>query len=96
VPKWGCPSPTWEGEESNDKWGRREGPGRERGAGERGTWSGIGWGERTKVLRASRKNGNRHPWEIGGLGDPPECTRDLEGERLSGLKGRDLRWNAWQ
>jgi hypothetical protein len=22
--------------------------------------------------------------------------RDLEGERLSGLKGKDLRWNAWQ
>jgi hypothetical protein len=24
------------------------------------------------------------------LGDSPECTRDLGGERLSGLKGRDL------
>ena len=22
--------------------------------------------------------------------NPPECTRDLGGERLSGLKGRDL------
>ena len=25
------------------------------------------------------------------LGDPPEYTRDLGGERLSGLKRRDLR-----
>ena len=23
-------------------------------------------------------------------GDPPECTRDLEGERLSGLKGDEM------
>jgi hypothetical protein len=34
--------------------------------------------------------------EIGGWGDPPEYTRDLECERLSGLKGRDLRWSAQQ
>jgi hypothetical protein len=27
-------------------------------------------------------------------GGPPECTRDLGGETLSGLKGRDLRRNA--
>jgi hypothetical protein len=25
------------------------------------------------------------------LGEPPECTRDLGGERLLGLKGRELR-----
>jgi hypothetical protein len=25
--------------------------------------------------------------EIGSWGDPPECTRELGGERLSGLKG---------
>jgi hypothetical protein len=25
------------------------------------------------------------------LGDTPECIRDLGGERLSGLKGRDVR-----
>ena len=48
-------------------------------------------GERTEALRASRKNRNRQPQEVGGLGDPPECTRDLGGERLSGFKGRDLR-----
>jgi hypothetical protein len=27
--------------------------------------------------RASRKNGNRQLWEIGGWGNPPEFTRDL-------------------
>jgi hypothetical protein len=53
----------------------------------RGTRSGIGREKRTEALRASRKNGNRQPWEIGDLGDPPECTRDLGGERFSGLKG---------
>lgn len=45
----------------------------------------------TEVLMSGRKNVNRQPQEIGGWGDPPECTRDLGGERLSGLKGRDLR-----
>ena len=49
--------------------------------------SGICWGKRTETLRAIRKNGNRQLQEIGGWGDPPECTRDLGGERLSGLKG---------
>jgi hypothetical protein len=39
----------------------------------------------TESLRASRKNENRKPWEIGGCGDPPECTRVLGGEKLSGL-----------
>ena len=42
-------------------------------------------------LRASRKNGNSQLQEIGGWEDPPECTRDLGGKRLSGLKERDLR-----
>ena len=37
------------------------------------------------------KEKHRQPWEIGGLGDPPKCTRDLEVERFTGLKGRDLR-----
>jgi hypothetical protein len=32
------------------------------------TWSGIGWGKRTEALRASRKNGNRQPREIGDWG----------------------------
>jgi hypothetical protein len=41
---------------------------------------------------ASRKNGNRKPREIGGFGGAPyTMLRDLEGERLSGLKGKDLR-----
>jgi hypothetical protein len=107
VPKWEWLSPTWEEEENNHKWGGREGgrerTGRENGQGtrvssegERRSWSGIGWGKRTEALRASRKNGNRQSQEIGGWGHPPECTRDLEGERLSGLKGIDLRWNAQQ
>jgi hypothetical protein len=35
---------------------------------------------------ARRKNGNRQPQEIGGWGvDPPECTGDLGGEKLSGF-----------
>jgi hypothetical protein len=55
------------------------------------TCSEIEWGKRTEVLKVSRKNGNRQPWEVGSWGYPPECTRDLGDERLSGLKGRDLR-----
>jgi hypothetical protein len=35
VPKGGYLSPTWEREESNHKWGKRKGPGRESGLGER-------------------------------------------------------------
>lgn len=50
---------------------------------ERGTWSVIEGEWRTEALRAIRKSGNRI------LGDPPECTRDFEGERLSGLTGMD-------
>jgi hypothetical protein len=58
----------------------------------------LGEGKRTEALRASRKNGNRQPREVGswGGGNPPECTSDLGGERLSGLKGRDLRGDALQ
>ena len=48
----------------------------------------------TEALRANRKNGNNQTWEIVCLRDLPECTTDLGGERLSGLKGRDLRGNA--
>ena len=99
VHKWGHLSPTWEGEESNHKSGERLGLGRESGqwlgeSGERGPWSGIGRGKRTEALRASRNNGNRQPQEIGGWGNPPECTRHLGGERLSVLIVRDFRWNA--
>jgi hypothetical protein len=47
-------------------------------------------GQKTEAPRASRKNvkatsGGRR-W-----GDHPECTRDLGGEKLSELKGRDLK-----
>jgi hypothetical protein len=49
---------------------------------------------RTEALRTSRKNRNRKPQKKGGWGEPPECTRDLGGKRLSGLKGRQLRSNA--
>jgi hypothetical protein len=51
----------------------------------------LGEKKRTEALWASRKNGNRQPWEVGGWWDPPGYTRYLGGERLSGLKGRDLR-----
>ena len=50
---------------------------------ESGTWSGTGWGKRTLLLRASKKNGNRQPQEVGDLLDPLKCTRDLAGERDS-------------
>jgi hypothetical protein len=42
------------------------------------------------ALRACRKNENRQLQEIGGW-EIGECTRDLGGKRLSGIKGRDLR-----
>ena len=47
--------------------------------------------EKDLALRTSRKNGNRQPQEIGGWENLPEFTRDLGGERFSGLKERDLR-----
>ena len=70
-----------------------EGYGRERGKwGQRGEHDQVLGGEKgLKSLRASRKNENRQPREIEGWGDPPECTRDLGGEGLSGLKERDRR-----
>jgi hypothetical protein len=65
-----------------------------------GKWIGMGRGEhdqvlggwnRTEALRASRKNGKMQPQEVVDGRDLPECTRDLRGERLSGLKGMGLR-----
>ena len=53
-------------------------------------------GKELKSLRASRKNENSLIKEVGGWRIPPECTRDLEGERLSGLNGGDLSQNAQQ
>ena len=65
----------------------REGPERERG------WVGAGnmiWycvrEKKGLDLRPRRMIGNREPWEVGGWEDPPEYTRDLGGERLSGLR----------
>ena len=43
---------------------------------------------------ASRKNTNPQTRDLGDLWDPPVCTRNLGGERLSWLKGWNLRWNA--
>jgi hypothetical protein len=37
---------------------------------ERVIQSGIGWGKRSEALRASRKKGNRQPWEVGGWQEP--------------------------
>jgi hypothetical protein len=48
-------------------------------------------GKRTEALTASRQNENSQPQEVGGVEDPPECTKDLGGERLSGLKEGNLR-----
>jgi hypothetical protein len=48
------------------------------------------WDNWTETLRANRTNGNRQPQEEGD-GRPLECTRDLGGERLSGLTGRNLK-----
>ena len=47
----------------------------------------ISWG-------TSRLIWNMQPQQVGDLGNPPEHTWDLGGKRLSGLKERDLRWNA--
>jgi hypothetical protein len=60
----------------------------------RGTRSDIGWGKRTEVWPANIKTGNKEHQEVGGWSDPPECIRDMGGERFSGVIGRDLRGNA--
>ena len=95
VPKWGCLCFTWEGEESNHKWGGSKGPGRESGWGGEcvcvwGTWSDIGWGERTETLRASRKNGNRQPWEVGGWGTLQNAPETWEMRDSQNSKGGTL------
>jgi hypothetical protein len=50
----------------------------------------------TESLRASRKNGNRQPWEVGGWGggfhNPPETwevreSQDSKGETLYEMPG---------
>ena len=74
------------------KEGGREGPGRDvnrEGWGQQREETDLLLGEE-KELKASRKSGTRQPWEVGCWRDPPECTRDLGAQRLSGLKGRTL------
>ena len=56
----------------------RKGQGGEKGNRIRYSWGGI----KSEALRASRKNGNRQAQEVGG------GTKDLGGERWSGLRGR--------
>jgi hypothetical protein len=48
----------------------------------------IGERNRSDTLKASKMNRNWQPQEVGSGGNPLEYTRDLGGERLSGLKGR--------
>lgn len=43
------------------------------------------------ILKHLTENGNRQHREVEGWGNLPKWTRDLGGEILSGLKGRDLR-----
>jgi hypothetical protein len=76
--------------------GRREGrswvgKGTGRGRGEHGQ---VLVGKRTKALGTSRKNQNRQTQEVGCWWNPLEYSRGMGGERLSGLKGRNFRWNV--
>jgi hypothetical protein len=48
-------------------------------------------GKELKSLRASRKNENMQPREVGGWENPLKCIRDLGDGRPSGLKERKLR-----
>ena len=53
-----------------------------------------GEGDRREGLRARRMNGNMQPTGGGGGGGGGcslESIRDLGGEKLSGLKGRNIR-----
>ena len=47
--------------------------------------------EKDQRLEGQQKECKQATSEVGGWGYPPECTRDLGGERLSELKVRDLR-----
>jgi len=44
---------------------------------------------RAEALKVSRKNGDSQPREVE-VGGPLECTTDLGGDTVSGLKGRDI------
>jgi hypothetical protein len=55
----------------------------------------LGVGKGLKLWgTAERMKTDSLEWEE--MGEPLECTRDLGGGRLSGLKGRDFRWNIQQ
>jgi hypothetical protein len=98
--KWGYLNPIWEEKESSYDEGERKG----------GMWveKGTGWGRgehdqvlvrcrnKTEAMRASWKNGNRQLRYVGGERNPLEGTREVGDERLTGLKGRDPKWNALQ
>ena len=60
------------------------------GEGERETRSGIGWGERTEALRASRKSGNRQPQEVGGWGYLQNVPQTWEVRDSQDSKGGNL------
>jgi hypothetical protein len=77
--------------QSQEAEGGRDLGGREEGEGKGNHDQVLGEGNRRESLRAGKINGNMQPQGVGGKGIPPECTRDLVGESLSGLKKRDLR-----
>jgi len=75
-------------------WGRikqaeggRDGDGREKGKGGHDHLLGRETGEKTWGPREWMKICNHRGWWRWEVRGPSECTRDLAGERLSGLKG---------
>ena len=56
----------------------------------RATSSGIGWGKKTEALRASRKNGNRQPQEIGDFGSLQNAPETWEVRDSQDSKGGTL------
>jgi hypothetical protein len=67
------------------------------GAGERGVEGSLIWyWVREKDWSP---DGQQKEWKqatLGVWGDLPECARDIGVESLSGIKERNLRWNARQ
>ena len=69
----------------------REKPGWKGGqSGEEGNMIRYGVGEQERSPEGQQKESKLATSGGRRWGDSPECTRDLGGERLSGLKGRDL------
>jgi hypothetical protein len=46
---------------------------------------------RGEAQRSNRMNGNMQPQKVGIAEDPLESTKDLRGEKFSGLNGNDLK-----